>query len=111
MNDQPITELPGPYEILELTDREVKELRIVDWVDGTIKISTSETPAGKIVKALRVYLAPGTKTVGVNWYDITSQTLIAQMIPYLETAGFDKKTFKVTKYGTAPKARFSLEVR
>jgi len=107
---EPLIELTGPYEIFELTDRERKTLRISDWKVGTIKISTAEVPAGKVVKALRVFVPADVKPIGVNWYDITSQTLIAQLQPYLETPDYKKKTFVITKYGSAPRARFTLEV-
>jgi len=108
---QEISPLAGPYEIFELTDRETRELRIEHWLIGYVRISTGEVPEGKSVKTLRVFVPRDIKPLGVNWYDITSQTLIAQLQPYLEAPGFEKKTFIITKYGTAPKARFSLEVR
>jgi len=105
-----LRELPGPYELFELTDRESKEFSILNWEIGTIRISTLEVPTGKVVKTLRIFVPTADKPIGVNWYDITSQTLIAQLQPYLETRDYPKKRFIITKYGTKPKARFSLEV-
>jgi len=111
MSPETLEELPGPYEILELGDREVRSLRIAGWRQGLMRIQTGEVPQGKTIKALRVFVPAETKPVGVSWYDITSQTLIAQILPFLERPNFTTKTFVITKYGTAPKARFTVEVR
>jgi hypothetical protein len=111
MATEDLEELPGPYEILEMTDREVRTLRIVAWQLGLMKIQTGEAPQGKVIKALRIFVPAETKPIGVSWYDVTSQTLIAQLLPFLEQPGFANKTFIITKYGTAPKARFTVEVR
>jgi hypothetical protein len=111
MSPETLEELPGPYEILEMTDREVRSLRIVAWQQGLMRIQTGEVPEGKTIKALRVFVPAQTKPIGVSWYDITSQTLIAQILPFLEQPNFSTKTFIITKYGTAPKARFTVEVK
>jgi len=88
MAAETLEELAGPYEILEMTDHEVRTLRIVAWQVGTMRIQTSEKPEGKVIKALRIFVPATTKPIGVSWYDITSQTLIAQLLPYLEQPGF-----------------------
>ena len=102
--------LAGPYEIFELSHQEVREFRVVKWQLGTMRIETAEEPAGKTVKALRVYVTAASKPIGVNWWDVTSQTLIAQILPELELPGFEAKLFTVTKYGERPKARFTVKV-
>jgi hypothetical protein len=76
-----------------------------------MNIKTSEEPEGKMIKALRIFVPAQTKPIGVSWYDITSQTLIAQLLPFLEQPNFGNKTFVITKYGVAPKARFTVEVK
>lgn len=103
--------LPGPYEIFELEDGGKISLMTTAWEIGLITIHTADVPAGKQVKAMRIHCTPATKPIGVDWYDITSQMLIAQLLPYLEIPGFEKKLFTITKYGVRPKARFMLEVR
>lgn len=108
--DEDLKTLPGPYEIFELPDGGKSRLRVMDWKLGLIFIQTADVPAGKEVKAMRIYVTSETKPIGVNWYDITSQTLIAQLQPYLEIAGYQQKAFTITKYGVRPKARFMLEV-
>jgi hypothetical protein len=94
-----------------MTDREVRTLRIAGWQLGYMNIKTSEEPEGKMIKALRIFVPAQTKPIGVSWYDITSQTLIAQLLPFLEQPNFGNKTFVITKYGVAPKARFTVEVK
>jgi hypothetical protein len=111
MSAEALEELPGPYEILEMTDREVRTIRIAGWQLGYMNIKTSEEPEGKMIKALRIFVPAQTKPVGLSWYDITSQTLIAQLLPFLEQPNFGNKTFVITKYGVAPKARFTVEVK
>lgn len=108
--DEQLKELAGPYEIFELEDGQSIELRVIRWEIGAIRIQTSDVPQGKDVKALRLYLTAASKPIGVNWYDITSKTLIAQIYPYLELPGYEAKVFKITKYGVRPKARFMVQV-
>jgi len=103
--------LPGPYEILDLADRETVRLRIVAWEQGTMVIAPRYpgAPAEKEVDALRVHLAAGVKPYPPQYYDITSKTLQAQLLPYLLERGYDRFEYAVTKFGVAPKARFTLE--
>jgi len=58
-----------------------------------------------------VFVPFALKPVGVSYWDITSQLLVAQMLPYLEGPGYKDKVFTITKHGVAPKARFTLEVK
>jgi hypothetical protein len=66
--------------------------------------------APKVIVALRVYVPSAIKPLYPDYYDITSQTLIAQLLPYLEAGNYQKKVFTVTKHGSGPDARFSLKV-
>ena len=101
--------LLGPYEIFEMTDGETRVFQVNDWKLGTMGMVTAETPAGKIVKTLRLYVPQLHKPLGVNWWDVTSQTLIAQLLPYLELPNYQVKTFTVSKFGVKPKARFTVK--
>lgn len=105
-----LKELPGPYEIFELADGESKTLQVTKWELGTAFIKTREVPEGKTIKVLRVYVTTAVKPIGVGWWDITSGTLIAQVLPFLEKPDFTRKKFTIKKYGVAPKARFTVEV-
>ena len=104
-------ELAGPYEIFELTDGEVRVLRITGWSTGNVTIYPPHKPTGKVVTALRVHVSPSSKDYFPFYWDITGKTLVAQMVPYLEQSGYQDKVFTVTKHGIAPKARFTLEVK
>lgn len=105
--------LVGPYEIFELVDRETRVLRVVSWEQGSIVIHPryEGAPSEKEVGALRVHLAAGVKPYPPMYWDITSKTLMAQLVPMLMERGFENYEYVVTKYGVAPKARFTLERR
>ena len=102
--------LQGPYEILELEDRGTLETRILNWSVGEVEIHPGYQPEGKWITALRVWVPREHKEFFPWYWDITSQTLLAQLLPYLEQPGFDTKMFRITKHGVAPRARFTLEV-
>lgn len=108
---QEVNELPGPYEIFELTDGQTAQIRITGWQQGNVTIHPAHQPAGKLINALRVQVTKETKSTFPPYWDITSQRLQAQIVPYLEQSGYQDKVFTVTKHGVAPKARFTLEVR
>ena len=100
-----------PYEILELKDGQSVSLRVVSYERGSMEIHPKYegAPESKVIEALRVHLAPGVKPYPPMYYDITSGTLIAQLLPYLLDRGAQAYEYKVTKYGVAPRARFTLE--
>jgi len=103
--------LMGPYEILDLADRGSVRLRVVSWERGTMIIHPKAVgaPAEKEVEVLRVHLAEGVKLYPPSYYDITSKTLTAQMLPLLLERGFERYEYVITKYGVAPRARFTVE--
>jgi hypothetical protein len=105
--------MPEPYEILELADGQSVELRLVTWERGTMTITPRyEGAAGsKEIPVLRVHVAAGVKPYPPMYYDITSKTLMAQMLPHLSQPNFERFVYRITKHGVAPTARFTLEVR
>ena len=105
--------LPGPYEILDLPDRGSVSIRVVSWERGSIIIHPRwpGAPAEKEIPVLRVHLAAGVKPYPPMYYDVTSKTLQAQFLPMLMERGFENYEYVVTKYGVAPRARFTLERR
>ena len=102
--------IPGPYEIFDIEPSKTVDLHIVNFERGQVVIHPEYRPEEKIVDALRLHLAPGTKAVGLPYYDVTSKTLQAQLLGYLERPGYDRYVYRITKYGIPPRARFSLEV-
>jgi len=103
--------LPGPYELLDLPDRGRVSLKIMTWERGTMIIhpNRGEGPTEKEIEVLRVHLAVGVKDYPPMYYDITSKTLMAQMLPMFYERGYENYTYVITKYGVAPRARFTLE--
>jgi len=103
--------LPGPYELLDLPDRGSVRFRVVSWEQGSILIHPryEGAPEEKEIPVLRVHLAEGVKPYPPMYFDITSKTLMAQMLPMLMERGFERYEYVVTKYGVAPRARFTLE--
>lgn len=103
--------LEGPFEILELEDGETLTTKILRWEIGEVEIHPSYQPEGKMIKALRVHVPESDKEYFPFYWDVTSQTLLAQLHPYLERPGYELRTYKITKHGVAPRARFTLEVK
>jgi len=97
-------------EILELTDGETKALHIAGWELGEMDIQPRDGRPEKRIRVLRVRVPPGEKVAGPAYWDITGQTLIEQLLPYLRQANYRQLTFTITKYGVAPRARFGLKV-
>lgn len=103
--------LPGPYELLDLADGASVRLRAVSWERGSILIHPryEGAPEEKEIEVLRVHLATGVKPYPPMYYDVTSKTLMAQMLPMLMERDFERYEYIITKYGVAPRARFTLE--
>ena len=103
--------LEGPYEILELEDGEKMDTRVQKWEVGEVEIHPAYKPEGKFIKALRIHVLKEDKAFFPFYWDITSQTLIAQLIPHLEQPHFELKTYIIQKHGVAPRARFTLDIK
>lgn len=103
--------LPGPYEMLDLPDRGSVTLKILSWERGSIVIHPRYpgAPAEKVIEALRVHLPADVKEFPPMYYDITSKTLNAQLLPLLSAADFKDYSYTIVKHGVAPRARFTLE--
>ena len=105
--------LQGPYELLELADRQSVTLRVISWEQGSLIIHPrwEGAPAEKEISALRVHLATGVKPYPPMYWDVTSKTLEAQLLPLLLERGFEHYEYVITAYGIAPRKRFTLERR
>jgi len=105
--------LVGPYEIMELADRQSVTLRVVTWEQGSIVIHPryEGAPSEKEIPVLRVHLWAGYKPYQPMYWDITSKTLMAQLLPLLLERGFENYEYVITAYGVAPRKRFTLERR
>lgn len=103
--------LPGPYEILELEDGGILSTKISGYSVGEVEIHPAYKPEGKFIKALRIHVPEEDKAYFPFYWDVTSQTLLAQLLPFLEQPGYGQRTYTITKHGVAPRARFSLTVK
>jgi len=97
-------------EILELADGESKTVHIAGWELGEMDITPRDGRPPRRIRVLRVKVPPGEKPTGPAYWDITGQTLIEQLLPFLRQANYQRLAFTITKYGVAPKARFGLKV-
>lgn len=105
-----VSPLPGPYEIFDLGDGGIKDLIITKFQVGRMTIHPRPLGVPKDIVALRVWVPPNIKPLYPDYYDITGQTLVAQLLPILEAGGYTRKVFTITKHGSGPDARFSLKV-
>ena len=103
--------LQGPYEILELGDGETLTTGILRWQEGEVEIHPAYKPEGKMITALRIHVPEKDKEYFPYYWDVTSQTLVAQLLPYLERPGYERRIYAITKHGVAPRARFTLGVK
>jgi hypothetical protein len=108
-----LRQLPGPYEVLDLQDRGSITLRLVSWERGTMIIHPRGpgAPEEKEIDIIRLHLAAGVKATPPNYYDVTSKTLQAQLLPMVLEREFERYEYIITKYGVAPRARFTVERR
>lgn len=108
-----MTEIMGPYEILDLEDGQSVTIRIRSYERGRILIHPryQGAPSEKWIPALRVHMQEGVKAFPPMYYDLTSKTLQAQLMPFLAAPDFERFEFVITKHGVAPRARFTLERR
>jgi len=107
-----MTKLAGPYEVFELQDKQSMELVITGYTKGEVVIHPryAGAPAEKTVMAMRVFVDPGTKPTGPPWWDLTSQTLIAQLEPFLANVAKAPRRVRLVAHGVAPSKRYSVEL-
>jgi len=105
-----MSELPGPYEILELEDGRSVRLRIsgFEWGETTIRPRYAGAPEEKRIPVLRLKVLPEFKPVGPPYWDLTSKTLQAQLRPLLRGLVETSGEFTITAHGSGPGKRFSV---
>ena len=102
--------LPEPYEILDLPDGGIAEMRVFGWRRGTMDIVDRATGESKTIPALRVIVDPAQKKTGPAYWDVTSKLLQAQLLELFKMPQLTSYVFTVQKHGIAPSARFSVGV-
>jgi len=98
-----------PFEILELRDGETAVLVPVRWELGKATITPRDGRPPKEIRVLRVHVDPADKPTVPAYWDITSQHLIAALLPYLEQMPGHRWRFTIRKHGWDARARFRLE--
>lgn len=104
--------LPGPFELLEIAHAQTVELLIVrkELGDLIIHPRTPGAPSEKIIRGMRVWVDVASKRVGPPYWDVTSGTLIVQLLPLLEGVPPATKRVRITATGVAPAKRFTVEL-
>jgi len=103
--------LLGPYELFGLGDGEAVGLRVRFWERGTMLIRPRGSGASveREVPVLRVHVGRELKPAGLPYWDITQKTLAAQLLPLLAMPRFQQFEYVITKHGSPPKSRFTVE--
>ncbi|KKN37002.1 hypothetical protein LCGC14_0768130 [marine sediment metagenome] len=101
--------LEPPAELLDLEDGASETFRILRWLQGELEIQPRETPAGKIVPALRMWVPPEDKPAGAPYWDATAGNLIARLLPMLDELVATGRKIRVTKQGKPPVARHRVD--
>jgi len=104
--------LPEPFEFLELKDGVslTIAIRSVDWGEAVVHPRYVGAPEEKRIPVLRVHLMPGYKPTGVDYWDLSSKTLQAQLRPLIPGLIETNREFTITAHGEGPRKRFSLRV-
>lgn len=105
-----LDELAGPYEIMELRDGERIDLHVERFELGRAEIRPRDGRPPHEVPFLRVFVPAADKVELPRYWDITAKHLIAGMLGYLDAGIRAGRTFRITKHGKAPRARFTLDV-
>lgn len=101
--------LIGPFELLELQDSQAATFRVLRWEESTTTIHPAHAAAGKVVPHLRVHVPRDDKPLGVDYWDLTSATLVAQMRPSLQQNAPGRVRYTIRAQGFGAKKRFSVE--
>ena len=102
--------LPEPYEILDLGDGASEAFVPVKYERGTMIIHPRYrgAPAEKEIPVLRVHVRTEDKAFFPHYWDVTSKTAAAQLLPMLMDPRARDYMITVTKHGVAPRARFTV---
>ena len=102
--------LPEPYEILDLADGASESFVPVRYERGTMIIVPRwrGAPPEKEIPVLRIHVLPEHKPFFPHYWDVTSKTAQAQLLPMLMDPRARDYLITVTKHGVAPRARFTV---
>ena len=102
--------LPGPFEIFDIPGGSLRQLTVVKHLVGRMVIRPRQATGPKDIVALRLFVTAADKPLYPDYYDVTAQTLIPQLLPHLEAAAGRPVRFTITKWGDRAQARFQVRV-
>ena len=102
--------MPEPFELLELHDGQVFDLRAESWELGKALIHPRDGRPAKTVPVLRVHVPAADKATLPAYWDLTSKHLIAALVGHLDAGGDARPLFRITWHGVGARGRPSLEV-
>jgi len=106
-----LSRIAEPFEWLELANGESRTLRVERHELGSTVINPRDDRDPFEIPVLRVHVPPADKPTIPAYWDISAKHLIAGMLGYLDAAAGKLYTFRVTKRGQGPAARFTLDAR
>jgi hypothetical protein len=99
--------LPGPMEYLQPSPGGTVEFTVLKFQVGKATIRPIGQPQKEVV-VLRVWVPQGDKSLYPDYWDVNQQTLIPQLLPWLQAAGGRPLRFRIMRFGTGPSSRFSV---
>lgn len=102
--------MPEPFELLEMSDGQVRDLRVESWTLGKATIHPRDGRPAKEIPVLRVHVPAADKLTLPAYWDVTSKHLVAALVGHLEAGNAKGRTFRITWHGTGARGRPSLEV-
>lgn len=103
--------LPPPIDLLELPDQGVLVTRVERWEEGTSTITPKGAAASKQISVIRIHVPAADKPTVPHYWDITATRLHPALRASLDDVVRDHRWIRIQKFGVAPAARFSLEVK
>ena len=105
-----MSELKKPWELLDISDGYSLTFHVLRYELGTVEVTRRYDGATITIPTTRLFVAPGDKSHGLPYWDVTSLTLQAQLKPWLDNPSTRGRTFTVRAQGVRPQKRFALEV-
>ena len=100
----------SPFEILHLRDGGELVTRVARLEEGPVPVVPKDGRSPKVVRGIRLHVPPADKMTVPAWWDVTAQTLRPGLLELGPLAIASGRYLRIRKFGSAPSARFSLEL-
>jgi hypothetical protein len=100
--------LLGPFEVFDIPSNAPRSLTVSKWQLGSMWIKPRDSRPPRQVVALRVWVSTEDKPLYPDYYDMTAQTLVPQIVPLLEASPGKPVRLTITKFGEGPTGRFMV---